>query len=143
MTTLTKLKPHSVELPKQRALMEYHRLAKELEYCPKDMATPILLAIIQQCSVPIYILDEVLAYLESIADGKPIAWRALKHSYSETIPIHILRRAASLKRAEPDLWFEVSEIDAELDPFLSVKYGRSARVVIGMWDEPTFDGRPC
>ena len=140
--TLAKPKPREITLPKQDALLEYNRLAKELEYRPEDMATPILLAILQHRKVPIYDSGEVLAYLKRIARGKEVVWRALKLGYTKTVPIHILCRAACLKKTEPDLWFEVSEIDAEPDPFLSVRHGRSARIIIGAWDEPTFEGRP-
>lgn len=141
MQTLARPKPREIKLPKQDALLEYNRLAKELGYGLGDMATPVLLAIIHRAKVPVYPTGEVLVYLAQLAKGKSVWWKALT-AYAKTAPIHILRRAVALKRLEPDLFFEVSEIDAEPDPFLSVRYGRSERIIIGVWDEPTFDGRP-
>jgi len=138
--------------PETPALIEYQRLCDDLDYHCSAIWDPALEALIRAHGLPVYDYDEVMAFLELIRPpGKGIAWKRLNgwehgdgQRYHLPVPLHILRRAATLFRADRRLVFEVSDFDdPTADPFLSVRRRESKqRFVIGAWDEPGFEGTP-
>ena len=133
-------------------MIEYQRLCDELDFCCPESVGTSLLALIRSQHVPRYDYAEVMAYLGSICPpGVSVVWKRLNGwspgdgpRYHRAVPIHMLRRAAALLRADPKLVFEVSDYEApDPDPFLAVRRRESEqRFVIGAWDEPGFEGRP-
>jgi hypothetical protein len=149
----TAVRPRPVgRAPEKPALIEYQRLCDELDFhCPQALG-PALEALIRAHCLPVYDTAEVEAYLEAIRPpGRSVVWKRLNgwdqgegQRYHLPVPLHILRRAATLFRADRRLVFEVSDFDdPNADPFLSVRRREmKQRFVIGAWDEPAFEGTP-
>lgn len=59
--------------------------------------------------------------------------------YSHAIPIDILRRAAAMKAAIPEVRIYASDYAIpNPDPFIAARLGQGKLVIFGVWDEPGF-----
>lgn len=77
-------------------------------------------------------------------------WRAVKIAeYAGEIPMAILSKAVSIKKALPEVEFEIEslvetrekrQIRRLPDPFLVAKFGMK-RIFIDVWDEPEFESK--